>query len=373
MPISLSGRPRVSSRGTCLPAGRAALGAMDGPVVARERIAITLGDAAGIGPEVTLKAVHSVRRNLNAQILLLGRASFFHGLSKRLRLKMRFKDIADPADWAEDPSVLCCYSHGSMPAKVIRGKFSAALTKIAVRSIELAARLALDKKIDAIVTPPINKASLKKAGFAIPGHTEYLAELSKIKEFEMMLVGGRLRVVLVTRHLSIKDVPKNILQARVEKTILMTHKELRKSFGIRRPRIVVCGLNPHAGEEGRFGSEEINSIAPAVRSARKKTDAEIIGPLSPDALFHDAYLGRYDAEICMYHDQGLIPLKMISRGHGVNITLGLPFIRTSPDHGTGYDIANRFVADSGSMAEALNLAVRLSKNRKKYDQSHPRD
>src|SRR3989338_2924600 len=139
MPISLSGRPRVSSRGTCLPAGRAALGAMDGPVVARERIAITLGDAAGIGPEVTLKAVHSVRRNLNAQILLLGRASFFHGLSKRLRLKMRFKDIADPADWAEDPSVLCCYSHGSMPAKVIRGKFSAALTKIAVRSIELAA------------------------------------------------------------------------------------------------------------------------------------------------------------------------------------------------------------------------------------------
>ncbi len=182
----------------------------------------------------------------------------------------------------------------------------------------------------------------------------------------MMLVGGPLRVVLVTRHLPLKAVPGKISKKRIEEAILLTDRELRKSFGIQRPRLVVCGLNPHAGEAGYLGTEEIRMIAPAVRSAQLKTKSRITGPLSPDALFHEAYRGRYDAEICMYHDQGLIPLKMISRGHGVNVTLGLPFVRTSPDHGTGYDIAGRFIADPGSMREALSMAVFLSKNRKRH-------
>ena len=238
-------------------------------------------------------------------------------------------------------------------------------TAAAVRSIELGVKLAMAGRIDALVTPPINKAGLKKAGFSIPGHTEYLAKLSKTKRYEMMLVGKKLRVVLVTRHTAIKDVSKNITRKRVEETILLADQELRKSFGIKRPKLVVCGLNPHAGEEGSIGMEEMNEIIPAVLSARKKTNAQIFGPLSPDALFHDAFAGRYDAEICMYHDQGLIPLKMISRGSGVNVTLGLPFVRTSPDHGTGYDIAKKFTADPGSMIEALKLAVFLSRNRKK--------
>ncbi len=145
---------------------------------------------------------------------------------------------------------------------------------------------------------------------------------------------------------------------------------MRRSFGIRRPRLVVCGLNPHAGEEGKFGREEITVITPAVRELRRLTDAEITGPLAPDALFVDAYRGRYDAEICMYHDQGLIPLKMISRGHGVNVTLGLPFVRTSPDHGTAYDIAGRGAADAGSMLDALRLAEQMTQRRKAYDRSH---
>ena len=265
-----------------------------------------------------------------------------------------------------------CYFFHPIPKKIIRGKSDPRLAALAVQSIKLAAILALGKKVDAIVTPPIHKASLHKAGFRMPGHTEMLADLSKVKNYDMMLVGGKLRVALVTRHLALKDVSKRLSRNRVEKTILLTDRELRRSFGIKRPRIVVCGLNPHAGEEGRFGSEEIKIIAPAVRSAKKKTDARIVGPLSPDALFHDAFLGKYDAEICMYHDQGLIPLKMISRGHGVNITLGLPFVRTSPDHGTGFDIARAFIADAGSMAEALHLAVRVCQNRKRYDRSHPR-
>ena len=144
--------------------------------------------------------------------------------------------------------------------------------------------------------------------------------------------------------------------------ILLTDHELRRCFGIRRPKLVVCGLNPHAGERGTIGVEEIKVITPGIVRARQKTDAEIIGPLSPDALFYDAYQGRYDAEICMYHDQGLIPLKMISRGHGVNVTLGLPFVRTSPDHGTAYDIACGGTADCSSMVDALKTAAELCRN-----------
>ena len=218
------------------------------------------------------------------------------------------------------------------------------------------------------MTPPIHKAGLKKAGFDIPGHTEYLAALSKTKRFDMMLVGGGLRVVLVTRHLPLKQVPTSLSKKKIEDTILLTDWELKRSFGIQRPRLAVCGLNPHAGEEGHIGREEIQRIAPAVRSSTRRTSSKISGPLPPDVLFYQAFQGAYDAEICMYHDQGLIPLKMISRGHGVNVTLGLPFVRTSPDHGTAYDIAGRFVADPGSMIEALKLALFLTQNRKRHAQ-----
>ena len=320
------------------------------------KIAVTLGDAAGIGPEVTLKALAKLKNKIPADVLLLGPESFYETLAKKLKCPFRTP----------------CYFPANFPKSVLRGVSQKPWTMAAARSIELGARLALEKKVDAIVTSPINKAGLQKAGLRMPGHTEFLAALSKTKRVEMMLVGGPLRVVLVTRHLAISNVPSAITRKKVEETILTADAELRRSFGIRRPRLVVCGLNPHAGESGNFGREEIEKIAPAVKSARKKTNAEITGPLSPDALFHDAYTGRYDAEICMYHDQGLIPLKMISRGAGVNVTLGLPFVRTSPDHGTAYDIADSFCADAGSMIEAIQLAVSLVQHRKRYDRSHPR-
>lgn len=318
------------------------------------RIAITLGDPAGIGPEVTLKALAAFQKKSSAQIVLLGPEFFYSALAKKLKLNLNFS----------------CLFHGNFPEKIVYGRSVHHQTALAVRSIDRAVRLAMEGQVDAIVTPPIHKAGLKAAGFDIPGHTEYLAKLSGTKRYEMMLVGGPLRVVLVTRHTAIKEVPSKITRRRVMETILMADHELKRSFGIRKPRLVVCGLNPHAGELGTIGREEIQEIEPGVRAARKKTDALIAGPLSPDALFYDAYLGRYDAEICMYHDQGLIPLKMISRGAGVNVTLGLPFVRTSPDHGTAYDIAGRFKADPGSMLEALNLASTISNNRKKYEFSH---
>ncbi len=336
------------------------------------KIAITLGDPAGIGPEVALKAIHNLRRSKQVKILLLGKASFFNDLAKKLKLKIFFKDLGTLSEWADRLSFIPCYFPEEFPKKIFLGTSNDRLTRLAVRSIECAVQLAMKNEIDAIVTPPINKAGLKKAGFDIPGHTEYLAELSKTRRYEMMLVGGRLKVVLVTRHIPLKEVPAKATAQRVKEAILMTDMELRKSFGIKRPKIVVCGLNPHAGEQGNIGLEENQKIVPAVRSLRKRTSAFITGPLSPDTIFYDAAQGRYDAEICMYHDQGLIPLKMISRGSGVNVTLGLPFVRTSPDHGTGYDIASKFTADPRSMIVAIQLACKISKNRKKYARAHPR-
>ncbi len=315
-----------------------------------DRIAITLGDPAGIGPEVTLKALSSLPRSTRKRILLLGPGRLYSATAKRMGLKTDFEYFfTEPG-----------------PEKFTLGRSDASLTRLAVTSIDLAVKLAMEKKISAIVTAPINKAGLKQAGFSMPGHTEYLAELSGTKKYEMMLVGGPLRTVLVTRHIAIRDVAKKISRARVEEAIVLADRELRSSFGISKPRLVVCGLNPHAGEKGNFGKEEIRIIAPAVSAARKKIKGTVTGPLSPDALFYDAYAGKYDAEICMYHDQGLIPLKMISRGHGVNVTLGLPFVRTSPDHGTAYDIAARGAADPGSMLEAIRLAFSISKNRSNY-------
>ena len=338
-------------------------------------VGITLGDPAGIGPEVALKALQRFKSNPSFQPVLLGKASFFSSLSRRLKLSLSFFDVGNPADFLKSKQKLPCFFDGTFPDKVALGRSEPELTVLAVRSIELAVGLAMAGSIEAVVTPPIHKAGLKKAGYHdMPGHTEYLAKLSGTRRFEMMLVGGGLRVVPVTRHVPLKDVPALLSQRKIEEAIRLTAEELRSSFGIKNPKLVVCGLNPHAGESGVLGREEIRTIAPAVRAVRrKKIHARLFGPLSPDALFHDAYAGRYDAVICMYHDQGLIPLKMISRGHGVNVTLGLPFVRTSPDHGTGYDIAKFFSADPGSMAEAIRLALVLLQNRKKYGGSSPRN
>lgn len=327
---------------------------------AKVRLAVTLGDPAGIGPEVTLKAIHSWKKRSQVDVWLLGPAAFYEDLARKIGLRMSFHEFH-------------FHSPGDLPERITRGRSDKRLSGLAMRSIDLGIELAMKGEIDAVVTAPINKAAMREAGFNISGHTEYLAERSRTKRFEMMLVGGKLRVVVVTRHMALKEVPGALTRKKIEEAILLTDETLRSSFGIKKPRLVVCGLNPHAGEKGNFGTEEIKMIEPAVRAARQKTRSEITGPLSPDALFVDAYAGKYDAEICMYHDQGLIPLKMIARGSGVNVTLGLPFVRTSPDHGTAYDIAGKFIADAGSMREALELAVLLSKNRKRNARPHPRN
>jgi 4-hydroxythreonine-4-phosphate dehydrogenase len=292
------------------------------------RIGITLGDVAGIGPEIVAKALASRKINRGFDYEIIG--------------DPRTKRRADAADW------------------VVQG-----------------ARRCLAGELSALVTAPISKQLLRDAGYRFEGHTELLANIARTKRFAMMLVGGPpsprtvsglrrgkglLRVALVTIHVPLSKVPRLLSTKRIIEVIELSH-DACKRFGIRRPRIGVAGLNPHAGEDGLLGSEERRIIAPAIRSAKRK-GINVTGPWPADTLFHKAYNGEFDAVVAMYHDQGLAPLKMIAFDSGVNLTLGLPFVRTSPDHGTAFDIAGKGIANPASMIAAINLAAELSQGRK---------
>jgi 4-hydroxythreonine-4-phosphate dehydrogenase len=238
-----------------------------------------------------------------------------------------------------------------------KGKPTAESGRASAVYIREAVKLAVNKQVDAMVTAPISKEALKMAGLNWPGHTEMIAELTGTKDYAMMLAGGPLRVILVTIHTAIRNVPDLVTRDKVLKTIRLAKKACTM-LGIRHPRIAVAGLNPHAGEAGLFGDEETREILPAIEAAGRE-GIEASGPFPPDTLFHKAYKGEVDMVVCMYHDQGLVPLKMIAFDKGVNVTVGLPIIRTSPDHGTAYDIAWSGQADPSSMIEALKLALHM--------------
>src|SRR5207247_6275546 len=228
--------------------------------------------------------------------------------------------------------------------------------------VEEAVERALDGSVAAIVTAPINKEAINLAGYSYPGHTEMLADLTGATEVGMMIVGGPLRFFFATIHAAIKDVPALLTPERIERAIRLCHRGLTELFGIKRPRIAVAALNPHAGEGGLFGTEERTAIGPGIERALAQ-GAPSVGPLPADTLIRQAAQGKYDAVVAMYHDQGLIPLKRAAFGKSVNITVGLPIIRTSGDHGTAYDIVGRGVADDGSLSEAIRLAALFAENR----------
>ena len=278
----------------------------------RLRIGITLGDAAGIGPEIVAKALASRKLDKRFDYEVIGNP--------------RTKRRAAAADW------------------IVQG-----------------ARRCLSGDLAALVTAPISKQLLRDAGYRFDGHTELLAHIARTKRFAMMLVGGPLRVALVTIHVPLAKVPRLLTAKRIIEVIELTH-EVCQRFGIRRPKIGVAGLNPHAGEGGLLGDEERRIIAPAVRRIARRLPG-VSGPWPADTLFHKAYHGGFDAVVAMYHDQGLAPLKMIAFDTGVNLTLGLPFVRTSPDHGTAFDIAGKGIANPDSMIAAINLAARLARAR----------
>ncbi len=333
-------------------------------------IAITMGDAAGIGPEVALKALADEKIRRLASFVLVGDAGIIRPSRRRTKSAPDFRVVKKfDREMSCRPGVYLL-DLGNLAGKKFRtGRVSKVCGRAAIEYIETAVRLARMGAVDAIVTAPISKEAAKLAGFKFPGHTEFLAHLSGTRDFAMMLAGvpgaamvpgGPLRVVLVTTHLALKDVGARLNKKEILRVIRLTRRSLRDWFGIRRPRLAVCALNPHAGEGSAFGDEEKRIIAPAVAAARREGNGKIEGPLAADALFYRAYRGDFDAVVVMYHDQGLIPLKMIAFDRGVNVTLGLPFVRTSPDHGTGFDIAGKGIARPESMKEAIRLAATLA-------------
>jgi 4-hydroxythreonine-4-phosphate dehydrogenase len=325
-------------------------------------VAISMGDPTGIGPEVTLKALArpAVRRRLTP--ILVGDAETFRAAAARARL-----DVALAAWEPGSPlprGAIAMRATSALGAAARRpGRPSLAGGRAAYGAILEAVRLIRGGFADALVTAPVCKANLAAAGVTESGHTELLARLTGAGAVRMMMIGERLRVVLVTTHVAIARLPKILSRRAVLETILLTHATLRERFAIARPRIAVTGLNPHAGEEGLFGDEERRLIAPAVRDARR-VRVRADGPLAADSLFAHAAAGRWDAIVCMYHDQGLGPFKLLHFTDGVNYTAGLPFVRTSPDHGTAHDIAGQEKADDRSMVAALMLAARLATKRR---------
>jgi 4-hydroxythreonine-4-phosphate dehydrogenase len=290
-------------------------------------IGITLGDCAGIGPEIVDLALKSGRLPDSAEYNIIGK-----------------------------------YPDCSLGQPTVETARAAAAT------LEEAATLARRGELDAVVTGPIHKARMYAAGFKFPGQTEFFAERCGVKNFAMCLTGGKLTVALVTTHIPLSEVPRALERSEIVRVGLLLADFLR-GRSINAPRIAVAGLNPHAGESGKLGREEIEIIAPAVAELNQSRitnhDSLFCGPLSPDTVFHRALEGEFDAVLCMYHDQGLIPLKLHAFHSGVNVTLGLPFPRTSPDHGTAFEIAGKGIARPDSMIAAINLAAELAQTTKR--------
>lgn len=323
-----------------------------------KRLAITMGDPGGIGPEIIVKALSCTSSRDCFSTVVIGDRVPLEEALRLLKAPAKLRIIRSPEESNLIPSGRAIeLIDMKMIKKYKKGKPTAEGGRASVNYIKKAVDLILKKQVDGIITAPISKESWKISGFKWPGHTELLAELTYTKDYAMMLIGGPLKVILVTIHTPLKKIPLLITEDRILKTIRLTKKACHM-LGIKRPRIAVAGLNPHAGEAGLFGDEEIREIIPAIKKA-KREGIPVSGPYPPDTVFHKAYIGEFDIIVCMYHDQGLIPLKMVAFNEGVNVTVGLPFIRTSPDHGTAYDIAWKGIANPSSMIEAIKLAARL--------------
>ncbi|MFD1862142.1 4-hydroxythreonine-4-phosphate dehydrogenase PdxA [Planococcus chinensis] len=325
-------------------------------------IGITMGDAAGVGPEIILKSfehdsVHESSRSfVIGDASILERAKGFTGSTKAIRR------ISEPAEAKFERDTIDCLDMNLLPDTLPIGEVSPEAGNAAFRYLEKAIALANAKEIDAICTAPLNKEALQKGGHLYPGHTEILAELTGTKDYSMMLSAPNLKVIHVTTHVGIIDAINMITPERVLHVIQLAHDTLSKA-GIKNPKIAVCGINPHAGENGLFGyGEEEEKVIPAVKKAQE-AGIDVQGPLPADTLFFRTVRGDFDIVVAMYHDQGHAPVKVLGLEAGVNITVGLPIIRTSVDHGTAFDIAGTGKADEKSLVEALRQAVELAPKR----------
>jgi 4-hydroxythreonine-4-phosphate dehydrogenase len=326
-------------------------------------IGITMGDPAGVGPEIIVSALADEHPYRFCRPIVLGDPEIIKAAVLLSGRDMTLNQISNPLEAVSRPGVLDVMvlsglKKGSIPPGKPTVEGGRAMVEYIIRAVEMALR----GELAAMVTCPINKALMNRAGYSYEGHTQLIAHLTDIDDYVMMLAGDRLRVALASIHCALRDVPQILDREVVHRTISITARSLVTDFGLTSPRIAVAALNPHAGESGMFGEEETEIIGPAVkRAVEEGLNAE--GPLPADTLFYRAASGEFDVVIAMYHDQGLIPLKLLHFSNAVNVTLGLPIIRTSVDHGTAYDIAGTGQADASSLKAAIRMASEMVRNR----------
>ena len=321
------------------------------------RIGITMGDPAGIGPEVVLKAVAEEEVRRACIPVIIGDAQLLAHTARTLDLQSGY-DIVRADEPFPEHSEPVIYHLGNIHGFIEPGIESGAAGKAAGGYIEAAVELCAAGSVDAVATAPINKRALFLGGYSFPGHTEFFAHLTGAEEYAMAFVAGNLQIVLISTHVPLAEAIRLVERDRVLKIITLANRELQR-WGIERPRLAVAALNPHGAEGGLFGVEEASEIMPAIDAGRRD-DINVQGPFSADTVFLRASRGEFDAVVACYHDQAMIPVKCLSFGEAVNVTLGLPFIRTSVDHGTAFDIAGKGLAEHSSMVAAIKLAAELS-------------
>jgi len=319
-------------------------------------IAISMGDFNGIGPEVILKSLQNFSGE--ATPLLLGHLKPFRFYAEKIGITPQFNLIKKPEE-AVDGKLNVIQVHEAEEPQINPGLLSADAGELSMKAVEAGISLCLEKKASALVTAPISKEAISLAGYKVLGHTDFLAQKTGTEFVLMMLVSGEFRVALTTTHIPVRNVSKEITKEKIQRSLRALHKSLKDDFSVNQPKIAVFGLNPHAGDGGVIGTEEIEIIKPAIKELANEI-AGISGPYPADGFFGQKMQKDFDGILAMYHDQGLAPFKALSFGSGVNFTAGLPIIRTSPDHGTAFSIAGKNMANHQSFSEALELAVKIS-------------
>lgn len=329
----------------------------------RPRVAVTMGDPAGIGPEIVAKAVADPGVARTCRVLVVGDCQLMAHTVAQLGLGLVVRAVSSPGEGRYEPGGMDVLDLANVDLSTLRvGEVQAAAGRAAAEAVERAVRLALSGEVDAIATAPLNKEALWAAGYPYPGHTEMLAALTGSRESLTMFVIGSLRIFFLTRHLPLREAIAQVTRERVRDVLLAMGRVLGE-LGFASPRIAVAGLNPHAGEGGKMGDEEVREIGPGIGDARA-AGLDVTGPVPADSVFHLAREGRFDAVLSLYHDQGHIAAKMVDFYRTVSVTTGLPFVRTSVDHGTAFDIAGRGVASPVSMVEAIRVAAELTLRRR---------
>jgi len=319
-------------------------------------LGITMGDPTGAGPEIIVKALSSAEIRGLCQAVVIGDGAVMRAAAEIVKIPVAVRIIKNIGEAQFAKGVIEVIDLGNVNVKtLVRGRVDLRGGEAAFAYVEMATRLALAKEIDAMVTAPLNKEALNRAGYLYSGHTEILAHLCGVSDAVMMLVAGNLRIAHVSTHVSLRRACDLVTKERILRILRLSNEGVKR-MGIDEPRLVVAGLNPHAGESGLFGNEEKEEILPAIESARA-LGLNVVGPLPPDTVFLRALRGQFDAVIAMYHDQGHIPVKMVSFDEGVNVTLGLPIIRTSVDHGTVFGKAGKGTANPRSLIESIKLAA----------------